>query len=281
MILIADSGSTKTQWVIIDGKDVISDITTKGFNPYYYKEKELETTLYEELHWYVKGKNIEKVYFYGAGCSTKTNCSLVKNALQSMFPDADIVTGHDLYGAALSLFGKNEGIACILGTGSNSCMWDGEKITYNVPSLGYMLGDEGSGTYIGKLMLQKILYGDAGKELIEKFYDYYDLDFEKVLHKIYGSTAPNRFMASISLFVGENIHYEDCRNVVKKAFRDFIDTQLSKYPDYKRKTVSFTGSVAYHYKDILDEVLLENGINTGKVTKTPMQGLIEYYSSLK
>ena len=278
MILIADSGSTKTQWVTVKDGEVISDITTKGFNPYYYKKHELEHSLYEELHEHINAKAINHVHFYGAGCSTKKNCSLVRNALQKLFVNAGIHTGHDLDGAAVSLLKENEGIACILGTGSNSCLWDGNKVSYHVPSLGYFLGDEGSGTYIGKLMLQKILYGDADKKLTENFYRKYDMDFEKVLHRIYGEPNPNKFLSSISLFVGENIHHSDCKGVVRQAFADFIEKQVSKYPGYKDKTVSFTGSVAYHYQDILKEVLAGTGINLGIITKAPMEGLVEYHS---
>lgn len=278
MILIADSGSTKTQWVLLDGKKVVFDITTKGFNPYYYRKKDLEDDLENELFQFIEGHRVEKVYFFGAGCSTDNNCALVKNALLSLIPDAEIHVGHDLDGAALALLQDKEGIACILGTGSNSCMWDGRKVTGHVPSLGYLLGDEGSGTYIGKLMLQKILYGEAGQSLSDLFYREYDLDFERTLNEIYGKPNPNKFISSVSKFVGENIDDPVCEKVVRQAFEDFFDKQLSKYPGYQEKTVSFTGSVAYFYQPILRKVCEEKGITIGLIMKNPMVGLIDYYT---
>ncbi len=281
MILIADSGSTKTQWVLLDGGKVVMDVTTKGFNPYYYKQDELEKALYEELHDHVRPGTVTKIYFYGAGCSTQNNCLLVKNALQKLFVRADIFTGHDLDGAAVALLQDQEGIACILGTGSNSCMWDGVQVTEHVPSLGYLLGDEGSGTYIGKLMLQKLLYGEADEVLIEKFYKEFNLDFESALHRIYGEPNPNKFMSSLSKFVGDNIRFDDCKQVVKQAFNDFIDKQVSKYPGYQERVVSFTGSVAYFFSDILKEVLKERGITLGIIRKNPMEGLIEFHAKME
>jgi len=278
MKLIADSGSTKTQWVLLDGKEVVLDITTKGFNPYYYKEHELGEILFEELSENINAGEVSEVYFYGAGCSSETNCTIVENAIKKLFSNANIHVGHDLDGAAVALLHNSAGIACILGTGSNSCMWDGKKVTYHVPSLGYLLGDEGSGTYIGKLLLQKILLGEADKELTEKFYKVNNLSFEKVLQKIYGEPNPNKFMSSLSKFVGDNIHFDDCKEVVRQSFVDFVEKQISKYPDYKNSIVSFTGSVAFVYSDILKEVMSEHGITLGKIMKNPMDGLIEYHS---
>jgi N-acetylglucosamine kinase-like BadF-type ATPase len=278
MILIADSGSTKTQWVLLDNGKKLVDITTKGFNPYYYSKTELEKALFDELHIFINPDVVEEIYFYGAGCSTVNNCLLVKNALSSLFRKARIYAGHDLEGAAVSLLQESEGIACILGTGSNSCLWNGKKVIYNVPSLGYLLGDEGSGTYIGKLILQNILYGNADKKLTEIFYNKYQLDFESTLHKIYGEPNPNKFMSSLSIFVNENINYPECRNAVHKSFSDYISTQISKYPDFNKTNVSFTGSVAYHFQDILKEVLKENNITLGIILKAPMDGLIKYHS---
>jgi len=279
MIVIADSGSTKTQWVVVDNGKVLTDLTTRGFNPFYYKADELEKALFEELHNHINGSDIEKVFFYGAGCSNEANCSLVKHSLQLFFKRADIFTGHDLTGAAAALLQNNKGIACILGTGSNSCMWDGNKVTAHLPSLGWLLADEGSGTYLGKLLLQKILSDEAEPELTERFYQTFDLDFESTLHKLYGEPNPNRFFASLSKFAAENIHFKTCKEAVKTSFSDFIEKQVAKYPDYQNQVVSFTGSVAYVYRDILKEVLMENNIRLGIILKAPMEGLIKYHTN--
>ena len=279
MIVIADSGSTKTQWVLLDKAEVIVDITTKGFNPYYYEAKELEHDLFNELQGKIDSALVDKVFFYGSGCSTESNCLLVKNSLQLFFKDADIHTEHDLTGTATALFQNKKGIACILGTGSNSCLWDGHNVIENVPSLGWLLADDGSGTHIGKLFLTAILYGDASDALTEKFYKTYELDFESTLHKLYSESNPNKFFASLSKFVGENISHPECKKAVEDSFTSFVEHQLSKYTDYQKLTVSFVGSVAYVYRDILKTVLDTHQINTGVISQRPMEGLIRYHAS--
>ncbi len=278
MKVIADSGSTKTQWVVLDGGEVVLNKTTKGFNPFYYSSDELEKALFNELQHSTDIHLIDEVYFYGAGCSNTGNCAMVENSLKKLFSKAVIHTEHDLTGAAVALLQDRAGIACILGTGSNSCMWDGQKVTGHLPSLGWILADEGSGTYLGKLLLQKILSGETEPELAQKFYSAFKLTFESTLHKIYGEPNPNRFFASLSKFAGENIHFQGCRETVKQSFYDFIEKQVSKYPDYKNQTVSFTGSVAFVFRDVLKEVLNELDIQPGIVMKNPMDGLIKYHS---
>ena len=159
MILIADSGATKTHWVLINKGIVELEIYSKGFNPYYYKAGDFTESLLNEFKGKVSYNDISSVYFYAAGCSSETNAEIIRNTLQAIFLNAIIEAHHDLYGAALALLGNNKGIACILGTGSNSCLWDGQSIIHNVPSVGYLLGDEGGGTYIGKLLVKEILLG--------------------------------------------------------------------------------------------------------------------------
>ncbi len=281
MIVIADSGSTKTQWVVLDEGNVVLDLTTKGFNPFYYSASELESALFNELHAAVNADQVDELFFYGAGCSNADNCSMVANSLKQLFKKAVIHTEHDLTGAAVALLQDTKGIACILGTGSNSCMWDGHKVTGHLPSLGWLLADEGSGTYLGKLLLQEILSGEADPELTAKFYKTYHLNFESALHKIYGEPNPNRFFASLSKFASENIEYPECRKAVKNSFCDFVEKQISKYPDYQNQVVSFTGSVAYVFQDILKEVLEEHGIKAGVILKNPMEGMVIYHSKLK
>ena len=281
MIVIADSGSTKTQWVGLDKGKVILNLTTRGFNPFYYSPDELETALFNELHTALEADKVDEVFFYGSGCSNTDNCSMVANSLKKLFTKAVIHTDHDLTGAAVALLHDKKGIACILGTGSNSCLWDGKKVTMHWPSLGWMLADEGSGTYVGKLLLQKILYGETNSELASKFYKTYDLDFESALHKIYGEPNPNRFLASLSKFASENINFPECRKTVKKSFTDFVEKQIIKYPDYQNQVVSFTGSVAYIFQDILKEVLEEHKIKLGIILKNPMEGMVVYHSKVK
>jgi N-acetylglucosamine kinase-like BadF-type ATPase len=279
MILIADSGSTKTSWILTDGEKIINQITTLGYNPYYHKDDELALSMKNELLPYVNETSIEKIFFYGSGCSSDINCTMVKSALWLLFPNATTEVHHDLFGAAVALLKDKEGIACILGTGSNSCLWDGKKILHNVPSVGYLLGDEGSGTYLGKQILKGILEETAPPDIITSFYSYHNTTFENVLTTIYNKPKPNGFISAISLFAEDNINNYWIRKVVKQSFNDFIDNQLKKYNNYKNLKVSFTGSVAYHFSEILLEACDEAGITTGVIIKDPIEGLFTYHSN--
>ena len=167
MILIADSGATKTHWVLLDKGEVQLEVYSKGFNPYYYKADDFTQSLMEEFIGRISFKDISAIYFYAAGCSSKANVNIIQSSLSKIFVKATIFAHHDLYGAAIALLGNEKGIACILGTGSNSCLWDGQTIIHNVPSLGYLLGDEGGGTYTGKLLVREILLGIAPLEVSE------------------------------------------------------------------------------------------------------------------
>jgi N-acetylglucosamine kinase-like BadF-type ATPase len=277
MILLIDSGSTNTNFALLSDDGHYEIFKSKGFNPYYYNSNEFYDLLRNELYFIVKGKGIEQVFFYGSGCSSDKNCELVENTLSRFFPSAEIQVEHDLFGAAIALFGRKRGIACILGTGSNSCLWDGERILENVPSLGYMLGDEGSGTYLGKIMLAEILSGEADPEIAKDFYRDYKLSFSSTLERIYREPNPNLFFSGLSTFIKKHIEHSWCQDIVKRNFTDFVDKQVSKYSTYQTSPVSFIGSVAYHFKDLLEEVLDHNNITFGKVMKNPMDGLIAFH----
>jgi N-acetylglucosamine kinase-like BadF-type ATPase len=278
MKLIIDSGSTKTQWAVISGHDVIHTLFTPGINPYYMDQSQIDHLLHEHLDQRITQFPVQQIFYFGTGCSTQQNCQLISHILAQYFKEATIEMHHDLTGAALALFQKGKGIACIMGTGSNSCLWDGGKIIENVPSLGYFLGDEGSGTYLGKLMLKSFLSGDADKTLTEKFYHFTGLDFTGILHKIYKDPQANRWIAALSKFASQNIHEPLIQHLVKKNFQDFIDQQAAKYTDYQRLDISFVGSLAFHFQKQLKEVLNENELNFGKVLQAPMEGLIAYYT---
>jgi N-acetylglucosamine kinase-like BadF-type ATPase len=281
MILIADSGSTKTSWILTDGNKVVQNIVTSGYNPYYYKDEGLLNTIRKELSPQITTSKIRNIFFYGSGCSSEINCNSVKYALSQLFPNSDIEVNHDLYGAAIALLHNNKGIACILGTGSNSCYWDGYNIIHNVPSVGYLLGDEGSGTYIGMLILKGILEEKAPAEIIKSFYNKYNTTFEDVLVNIYNEPNPNRFISKVSLFAEKNIDNEWIRNTIKKSFIDFIENQLVQYENYQNLKVSFTGSVAYYYKKILMEACHEYDISPGIILKDPIEGLFNFHTKNK
>lgn len=279
MILIADSGSTKTSWLLIHDTVVLQRIETAGYNPYYYKFDVLNNIIENELLPEIKNQEIDKIYYYGSGCSSETNCTKVKTALWQQFPAAQVNINHDLTGAAAALLKNKKGIACILGTGSNSCYWDGEKVIANVPSVGYLLGDEGSGTYIGMKILKGILEEKAPKEIITQFYDSFDTSFEIILKSMYEKPEPNRFFASISKFAGKNIHNQWIYNQIKQSFTDFINNQIRYYPNFSEVDICFTGSIAYFFKDILIETCIENNLKPGLILKEPIDGLHEYHCS--
>lgn len=276
MILIADSGSTKTTWALID-KDKQTTIDTAGYNPYYMGSEEIKRILNEEMPGEYLNASISEIYYYGSGCSTEKNCKRVSDALGLHFPEASIHIDHDLLAAARSLLGREEGIACILGTGANSCSYDGKKITQNVASLGYMFGDEGSGAYIGKKFLEAYLKGKLSNELNESFKESYNYKLEDILSKVYGEGNPSTFMASFTRFMADHEHIDDIREILHESFIDFFRESVSKYERYKQLPVSFVGSVAYHFRHILNEAAWNMGISIGKIEKAPMEGLIRYH----
>jgi N-acetylglucosamine kinase-like BadF-type ATPase len=278
MILIADSGASKTHWVVIRQGSVTEEMYTPGFNPYYYGASAFAKTLATELHGKVPAKAVREIYFYGSGVSSDTNREIVKQALSPLFPLASISVYHDLHGAAIALLGRSEGIACILGTGSNSCHWDGRQIVDNVPSVGYLLGDEGSGTYMGKMLVRDVLIGEAEPAARKLFYDGNHVDFAGVLDRIYKEPEPNKFFAAQSKLIRDNMHIPYCRNIVRQAFQDFVQLQLSKYAGYNRLPVSFTGSVASNFQEVLMDVLKEWDVTLGKIMKEPMEGMIAYHT---
>jgi len=279
MILIADSGSTKTDWILTTGDKINKQITTVGYNPYYHKGDSLIVSMTKELLPNIGDNNIEKIFFYGSGCSSDINCTMVKSALWQLFPNALIEVNHDLFDAAVPLLKNNKGIACILGTGSNSCLWDGKQIVENVPSVGYLLGDEGSGTYIGIKILKGILEKKAPPEIIENFYCDYNTSFDGVLSSIYNKPKANQFISGISIFAQKNISNNWIKNTIKQAFIDFIENQIKQYSNYQNLEVSFTGSIAFYFKDILLEACNKNNIKTGVIIKNPIEGLFTYHTN--
>ncbi|MBE0651219.1 MAG: hypothetical protein IH595_10305 [Bacteroidales bacterium] len=280
MKLIIDSGSTKTEWAVLNGNHVVESFITKGFNPYYTKPEDIEKSIKVALPESMNLLKIKQLYFFGTGCSTKENCHLITSILNQFFPDAVISVYHDLQGAAVALLKNKKGIACILGTGSNSCLWDGNEVAENVPSLGYLLGDEGSAVYLGKLLLKNILGGKADKEITQSFYEYAGMSFADVLHQIYKDPNANRWIAGLAPFVTEHIKHPQIKEIARKSFRDFIENQISAYTGYKSLEISFLGSVAFHLQDVLVEVMQESGLKTGVIMKSPMEGLIDYYRNI-
>ena len=279
MKLIIDSGTTKTHWVLLEAKHVTENFITSGFNPYYTFTETIRQSIATGLPEGMRSKKVREVYFYGTGCSTTENCSLMKTILNEFFEEATIEMHHDLYGAAVALLKDSEGIAAILGTGSNSCLWNGREIVECVPSLGWLIGDEGSATHLGKILLKAFLSGEMSADSTTAFYNYTGLDFEGTLHKIYKDNGANRWIADLSRFASAHIEREEICDLVKQNFRDFLSAQIKKYTAYREKEISFVGSVAWYFKDILLEVMREENLRTGIILQQPMDGLIEFHSA--
>jgi len=277
MIIVADSGSTKTDWALIkqDGVEYVQDI---GLNPYFLSIEELSKGIYNALK-NVEVNEVQGIYFYGAGTSSAVNRDKLRQAFKEFFPRVnDIVVDTDLHGAAKALFKDEKGIACILGTGSNSCLYNGKHIEENVNSLGYMLGDNGSGAVIGHRMLKMYLRNKLPKKLKKSFETSYNLDYRFIIDRVYRESAPNRFFASFSPFVLENINEKVVKNMVKDEFKEFIEYFIKAYKGYENLPIRFVGSIAYNFREILEEVFNDYGLTVDSVTKNPIEELVKYYS---
>lgn len=274
--LIADGGGTKTEWRILGGLPNQS-FYTAGISPYYLTSSEIQQLLLTEFPKKVLKLQIDEIYYYGTGCKTKAKAMLVQQALNKLFPKAKIHVTHDLMGAAVATCGKSKGIICILGTGSNSCVYNGKRVTSNSPGLGYVLGDEGSGAYLGKKVLQHFLYGIFDEELKQSFLKNYPTSTEEILHKVYKEPFPNRYLASFSQFLSQHRGHYMVENIIEDGLRDFFDQHLQLYPQKTKLTFHFVGGVAYHFKDKIAELCSDYGFTLGKIMKQPMKGITEYH----
>ena len=279
MILIADCGSTKIDWCILKGDKLVKQFFTTGVNALLMPEDKIRATFETELKPQVEGSEIFEVYYYGAGCLSEEICSNVSRSIASVIPSATTISvNSDLIAAARALCGRNPGIACILGTGSNSCYYDGEKICDNVSPLGYILGDEGSGAVLGKLLVGDVLKKQLPAELCEKFLKQFNLDRMKIIENVYKKPAPNRFLASLSPFLIQNIEEPAIHRLVLNAFKSFFVRNIENYANFKEVPVSFVGSVGFYYREVLDEAAKALDITIGTVIKSPMEGLLKYHS---
>lgn len=275
--LIADSGATKAEWSLItNGKR--KTFLTQGISPYFLNQAEISALLLKELKPKLKDIPVNEIYYYGTGCANPGNAKLMKKAIKAVFPEAAIDVNHDLLAAARALCGDEKGLACILGTGSNSCYYSGKKILTNSPGLGYVLGDEGSGAYLGKRVLQYYLYNTFDDELRGRFDVTYLTNSAEILENVYKNPLPNRYLASFVMFLAENRGHYMIENIIEDCLNDFFFTHLCKYKEVWSHPVNFVGSVAFGFKDVLEELCHSYEFELGKVLKKPMSGLIEYHS---
>lgn len=277
MILIADSGSTKTDWRLIFNKDEIGQAKTTGINPYYQEKEEIVEELKTKLLPQLPSLPSE-IYFYGSGCANEEKAAVVGEAFHFVFPDAQKVkVNNDLLAAARALCNKEAGIACILGTGSNSCFYDGEEIVENIPSLGYMLGDEGSGAILGKKIVSNYLKKDLPRHLHDRFEKRYKTNKDEVLENVYRKPYPNRYLASFSQFLFHNLSDPYIYKLVYTSFEEFFVRNVYKYDNYRNSRIHFVGSIAFYYSNILRQVANDLGLHVKNILETPISGLTLYH----
>ncbi|WEA00352.1 N-acetylglucosamine kinase [Mucilaginibacter sp. SJ] len=281
MIIIADGGSTKTNWCLVteEGKKVY--FNTEGYNPYFSSTEYIIQSLNESLPTDLEKNQITEVNYYGAGCSTPEMRKIVEEAMKVVFAGAKVNIGHDLLAAARALLGNTEGFAAILGTGTNTCIYDGKEVIHNIDSGAYILGDEGSGCYIGKKLLTDYLRGYMPEPVRALFWETYKLTPDDINEQVYTQPRANRFCASFSKFVYDNnVHIEYSRNLVRTSFEDFFRNLVSHYPDYQKYTFNCIGSVGYNFRNVLEEVVTENGMVVGNIIRSPIDNLVKYHLEL-
>ena len=277
MILIADSGSTKTSWCLAGGKNKTEYFSTGGINPFFRSTEDIENELREKLVPEINTE-ISYIHFYGAGIINAEKGNVVKQALQNLFPVAEIEVESDLLAAARATLQHERGIACILGTGSNSCLYDGKGIVQHIRPLGFVLGDEGSGAVLGRKLLGDYLKGILPAQLSEKFHKQFPLSYPEFLEGVYKRERPNRFLAQFVPFLKENIKEEHCKFMVESSLDEFVQRNISQYPGFGQLPICFVGSVAFHFQEQLRNVLKKYHIPIKIVLKEPLNGLLDYHT---
>jgi len=276
MILIADSGSTKTEWKVINNGEAGDSVFTKGINPFFLHEDGIYDLLCQELP-QLRGERTEAVFYYGTGCNSEIRNNTVITALQNFFKAERIFVGSDLLGAARSLCQNKPGIACIIGTGSNSCYYNGSDIAANVSPLGYILGDEGGAAVLGRKLVAGVLKRQVPPPVVEKFFDTYKITPAEILENVYMKPFPNRFLGQFSKFLSANIDVPELQVIVKSSFDEFIIRNVLQYPESKQLPINFTGSIAIHFRGFLEDTLRNHKLTAGIFSMAPMENLVRYH----
>lgn len=277
MILIADSGSTKTSWCLTGNTGLPEIFSTDGMNPFFRNTEDIASEIRIKLL-PETGSEVNEIHFYGAGVINQKKGNIVKNALQILYPKAEIEVQSDLLAAARATLGKDEGIACILGTGSNSCLYNGSEITEHVPPLGFILGDEGSGAVLGRKLVADFLKGIMPENISNKFKTQFQLTYSDFLEGVYKKEKPNKFLAQFVPFLHENIDSEYCSNLVENSFDEFIKRNVLSYSGFQIQPISFVGSVAFYFQEQLKNVLEKNHLQFKTVLKEPLNGLLKFHT---
>ncbi|MDF2431230.1 MAG: glucosamine kinase [Mucilaginibacter sp.] len=277
MILVADSGSTKTDWLLKLSTDEVKQFRTAGLNPYFLSEKEIVKILQDQAtDLTAYAPDIAEIYFFGAGCSSPDRHEIVSNALSQLFTKSYISIDSDLLGCAYATCGHEKGLCCVLGTGSNISFFDGEDIHPGQHGLGFVLGDEGAGTWFGKALITDFLYGKMPHEISVKFDNEYGLNKEIVIKNVYQTSNANSYLATFTRFMSEIRSSEYAQSLLRRGLIEFIETNIKSYPQYHKYKCNFVGSIAYVFADELKEICKENGIHIGKIIKQPIHDLLTF-----
>jgi N-acetylglucosamine kinase-like BadF-type ATPase len=278
--IIADSGATKCQWTIVSSNKKTT-LTTVGISPYFLSAAQIQTIIEKTFKNKIKLDSVDAVYFYGTGLSNPKNVTELKKALKAVFTKASFDIQTDLVAAARATCQNAKGVACILGTGSNTGFYNGKKITKNSPGLGYVLGDEGSGAYLGKKVIQYYLYKTYDEDLMSRFEKKFATSKDEILNNVYKEATPNRYLAKFTEFLVENRGHYMIENIIEDGLNDFFYAHINKMNEAWLYPIHFVGSVAYGFKDIIKQLALSYEIELGSIVKSPMQGLINYHQKNK
>ncbi len=274
--LIADSGATKAEWCLINGKTK-KTCFTQGLSPYFLSGEQIQEIIGKEVKQKIGKVEPDEVWFYGTGLANPENAKLVKKVIQKVFKNANVSADHDLMGAARALCGREKGMTCNLGTGSFACYYDGKKIVKSSPGIGYILGDEGSGAYLGKKVIQYYLYNTFDEELRYKFDAKFATNRAEILDNVYKKPLANRYLASYAIFLAENRGHYMIENIIEDGLNDFFFNHIYKYRESWTLPIHFTGSVAYGFRDVLKDMCSSYELQLGKVIKKPMDGLVKFH----
>ncbi|HCW06292.1 MAG TPA: N-acetylglucosamine kinase [Cytophagales bacterium] len=276
MVIVADSGGSKIDWRFLRKDSSIGQASSTGFNPYYQPLDHLNKIIDEILLPNIHDK-VSKIFFYGTGVSSEKNVESIRSVFAEYFPDAATEVGWDLLAAARALCGREPGIACILGTGSNSCLYDGEKIIDNVANLGWILADEGSGTYMGKQIVFDYFRNEMPTKLAEQFHARFPWSREEVLEKVYQEEKPGAFLASFSKFIFQHVKEPYCYKLAYNSISDFFENNVMKYKDYKNLKVHLVGSIGFYFSDVVRQVANDKGVTLKNILESPIAGLTLYH----
>lgn len=277
MIFIVESGSTKSDWVLLDDKNNQTFYSTMGFNPYFHSSEFIQEELRKNADIIGVSNEITRIYFYGAGCSSAELNKVVFDGLKKIFPLAEILVDHDLLACAYATYSGSPAISCIIGTGSNSCYFDGIEVSEVIPALGYILGDEGSGSYFGKKLLAAYLYHQLSPELALDLEETYGVTKSNIISRVYQEPNANVYIASFMPFISKHADQAIFQKMVEAGLKHFMEVHVCCYPNFKEVEVNFVGSIAGIFRTALQRAADSLSIRIGKVIKSPVNGLVDYH----